>query len=162
MITDNEGINLIKNFEGFSPKWYKDANGESIGYGHFRLPGDNFQTVNIEQATALLNVDIKKAENIINKAIKIPINQNQFNALVSFAYNTGKGTSTLYDLINQKKPIETILQWWKTHYITSQNKIIPNLIKRRKTEAELFAKNQNNVTIGAALVATFFFPLFLN
>jgi GH24 family phage-related lysozyme (muramidase) len=46
MKTSETGINALKKFEGFSPTWIKDVNNLSIGYGHNKLPGDNFHQVN--------------------------------------------------------------------------------------------------------------------
>lgn len=147
MEISNNGIDNLKILEGFSPKWYPDANGESIGYGHFRLTGDNFMTVTMAEANDLLLKDIKKFEKIINSVIKVAISQNQFDALVIFCYNTGVGKSALYDLINQKADIETILKWWVSHYTTSKGKTLPALIKRRAIEANMFA---NGATMDAA------------
>ena len=123
MVTDQNGINFLIGLEspkGYSPTWYPDAGSKSIGFGHLYVPGvDNFDVITEEQAYELLRQDLKIAEKKINNAIKVPLNQNQFNALVSFAYNTGRKTSDLYGLINANKGPEAIGKWWKANYVTS-------------------------------------------
>jgi lysozyme len=142
MVTDKEGIKFLINLEapnGFSPTWYIDGNSKSIGYGHLYVPGvDNFDQVNAEEAMNLLVQDLKIAEKKINDAIQVPLNQNQFNALVSFAYNTGRKTSDLYNLINNKSSTENIGNWWTSHYLTSNGVFLSGLKKRRLIEFNLF------------------------
>lgn len=157
MKTSETGINALKKFEGFSSKWIKDVNNLSIGYGHNKLPGDNFTTLTEAQATELLKKDLIKFESIINKVIKVPLTQNQFDALIMFVYNTGRNESTLYNLINQKADIESIIKFWNEHYITADGETLPGLIKRRAYESALFASgavdHTNNVYIpGIALL----------
>jgi GH24 family phage-related lysozyme (muramidase) len=146
MKTSQSGIDAIKKFEGFTPTWVKDVNNVSIGYGHNKLSGDNFTKLTEAEATELLKKDLIKFENIINRVIKIQLNQNQFDALVMFVYNTGRGESILYDLINQKADIESIIKFWNEHYITADGKVLPGLIKRRAYESALFASHTNDTT----------------
>jgi lysozyme len=146
MNTSETGISALKKFEGFISTWTKDVNNLSIGYGHNKLPGDNFTRLTESQASELLKKDLAKFEQIINDVIKIPINQNQFDALILFVYNTGKKKSDLYDLINNKSDIETIIQWWNQHYISANGEILPGLIKRRAYESALFASGAPGVT----------------
>lgn len=146
MKTSQVGIDQLKKFEGFSPVWIPDVNNLSIGYGHNKLPNDNFTKLTEAEASELLKKDLVKFENIINKAIKINLTQNQFDALIMFAYNTGRQSSTLYDLINQKADIESIIKWWNEHYITADGKVLPGLIKRRAYESALFASGQSDPT----------------
>ena len=146
MKTSQTGIDSLKKFEGFSSTWIKDVNNVSIGYGHNKLPGDNFTKITEAEASELLKKDLIKFEAIVNSAIKINLTQNQFDALVMFCYNTGRGKSTLYDLINQKADIETIVKWWNEHYISADGKTLPGLIKRRAYESALFASGQIDST----------------
>lgn len=146
MKTSETGISALKKFEGFSPTWIKDVNNLSIGYGHNKLPGDNFTSLTENQATELLKKDLLKFEKIINEVITIDLNQNQFDALILFVYNTGKRKSDLYNLINNKADIETIVKWWNEHYISANGKILQGLIKRRAYESALFASGAPGVT----------------
>jgi lysozyme len=141
-----ESLKILETGGKYYSTWYKDANGYSIGYGHFKLPGDNFDNINQSFAEQLLKNDLLKFENIINKAIKIELNQNQFDALVIFAYNTGRSSSDLYTMINNKVDIELIIRWWNTHYLKSEGTILPGLIKRRAFESTLYATDQPGST----------------
>jgi len=159
MVTDQNGIAFLTSLEspnGFSPTWYPDAGSKSIGFGHLYVPGvDNFDVITEEQAYELLRQDLKIAEKKINDAIKVPLNQNQFNALVSFAYNTGRKTSNLYGLINAKKDITTIGNWWQNNYVTSNGIYLPGLKKRRFLEFQLFSKPDSNVIASDSKIIAF-------
>ena len=67
----------------------------------------------------------------------IELNQNQFDALVSHAYNTG-GSETLFELINSQSSSIKICHWIENTYITSGGNLILGLVKRRQIEADLF------------------------
>jgi len=100
----SKAAELIKGFEGFSPKAYLCPAGvPTIGYGHTGnvRPED---TVTQTEADALLEKDLEKFEAGVRKLVKVPLNDNQFAALVSFAYNVGLGnlgTSTLLKQLNE-------------------------------------------------------------
>ena len=73
------------------------------------------------------------------KNIKVILNQNQFDALVSFCWNCGS-SEALFRLINQKATDAIIYDWWINHYVTGGGKLLPGLLKRRRKEADLFIK----------------------
>jgi lysozyme len=146
MQTSQTGIDALKKFEGFSPTWIKDVNNVSIGYGHNKLPNDNFNRLTEAEATELLKKDLNKFEAIINRVIKVPLTQNQFDALIMFVYNTGRTETTLYNLINQKADIESIIKFWNEHYITADGKTLSGLIKRRAYESALFSSGSIDQT----------------
>lgn len=161
MITGNKGIELIKGFEslhdgdltviGLQPKmdpvgiWtegygraMRDKNGSFIrGEANKMLAYANISIHNEAEAIAALQSDLKVYENIVMQKIKIPISQNNFDALVSYTYNTG-GSDNLFKLINQKATSTDIRRWFQTHYITGGGKELPGLVRRRKAEANLF------------------------
>jgi lysozyme len=144
MKTKSEGIKLIKFFEGCRLSAYKCPAGiPTIGYGNtFYKDGKKVaigDKITQQQAEELLADLLPKYEAIVNKNVKVPVNQNQFDALVSFTWNTG-GSQTLFKMINDKKDINTIAQWLKTHYTTGGGKVLQGLINRRNAEAELFKK----------------------
>ena len=107
-LTD-EGVKLLKKFEGFSATVYKDIAGlPTIGYGHLIRPGETFTRITEAQADALLRQDVNAAEAGVQRALKpetlAKLSPNQYNALVSLAYNIGTGAfakSTLVKLLNQ-------------------------------------------------------------
>ena len=138
MKTSKNGIELIKCFESFSSKACKCLATEkyyTIGYGHYGVDVKENQTITKEQAEELLQKDLEKFEEKVNKYNNVyNFNQNQFDALVSFCYNVGnidqltaKGTRTI------KEISEKILAYNK-----SGGKVINGLTNRRKKEQELF------------------------
>lgn len=90
-----EGLNLIKRFEGFEPKIYLDAAGlQTIGYGHLLRKGEAEMFTNgisREAGEALLIKDVQVAERAVMRLIRIPLTDGQFDALVSFTFNLGSG-----------------------------------------------------------------------
>ncbi|MDR6461905.1 lysozyme [Chryseobacterium sediminis] len=143
MKTSQKGINLIVSFEGFSAKPYLDSAGiPTIGYGNTYYPGGKKVTmkdpaITKEQGVEIFAEVLPTYENIVNSKVKIVLNQNQFDALVSYAYNTG-GSATLFSLINKRATDLEIKDWFTKRYITAGGKVLNGLIRRRKVEADLF------------------------
>ncbi len=141
MKTSPKGINLIKEFEGLRLSAYLcPANIWTIGYGITQINGNSIQegdNISQEEAETLLIYEIQRFEAIVLNRLEVPVNQNQFDALVSHTFNTG-GSDTLFELINNNAPRDEIRQWMMNSYITSNGIILKGLIKRRKIEAELF------------------------
>ena len=135
MRTSQNGINLIKQFEGCRLKAYKCAAGvPTIGYGH--TAGVYMgQTITQTQAESFLKDDLLKYEKLVLKYnSKYNWNQNEFDALVSFCYNIGsidgltaKGTRTKKEIANK------ILAYNKAN-----GKVLAGLNQRRKKENTLF------------------------
>ena len=145
MKTSQIGIDLIKHFEGFKSKPYLcPAKIPTIGYGStFYKNGKKVtlkdKPINEEEAEDLLKLILKSFELIVLKKIKVPLKQNQFDALVSHTYNTG-GSDTLFKLINQNAPDDQIRKWFTTKYITGGGKRLQGLVNRRNAEANLYFK----------------------
>jgi lysozyme len=142
MKTSIKGINLIKKYESLSLQAYKCPAGKwTIGFGNTTWEDGKAvkegQVITIERADKLLIYAVGKFEELLNKKIKVELNQNQFDALVCYTFNTG-GSLTLFNLINNKEREFEIRDWWITKYITANGKVLPGLIKRRKEEVNLF------------------------
>ena len=140
MRVSENGLNLIISFEGFCPKATKAVKTEkyyTIGYGHYGKDVDEKQTITKEEALSLLKKDMKRFETKVMKYNNCyNFTQNEFDALVSFAYNVGnidqltaKGTRT-------KKEIADAMLL----YIKSGGNVLNGLRKRRIRERELFLK----------------------
>lgn len=85
-----EGLGLIKRFEGFSSTVYICPAGyPTIGYGHLVRDNEKFETISQEAAEALLRIDVESAEHAVLRLIDIPLTDGQFDALVSFTFNLG-------------------------------------------------------------------------
>ena len=91
MKISQEGIDqLIKSYEGLSLKPYFCPAGKlTIGYGHVMLKGEKIEPITLQQAEQLLLNDLSKFNQAVNDLVKVPINQSQFDALVSLCYNIG-------------------------------------------------------------------------
>ena len=139
------GIDLIKEFESCSLVPYKDVVGVwTIGYGHTRGVNSKTKPITKEKAEELLRNDISEFEAYVNNKQYVPqnLNQNQFDALVSFAFNLGPrnlkelctanfepGEKTVNDIANEI-----------TLYNKAGGKVCNGLVNRRKKEKELFKK----------------------
>ena len=143
MQVGKNGIDLIKKFEGLRLESYKCPAGLwTIGYGNTMwengIKVKENQVIDIKRAEKLLTYWVNKYADRIN----LKVNQNQFDALVSFAYNIGIGNfdlSTLKKKIieNQNDPAikDEFMKW-----VSSKGKQLPGLIKRREAEANLYFK----------------------
>lgn len=147
MKTSKNGLEFIKRWEGCVLHQYICPAGKpTIGIGHVVLPGEKFPTVLTEQeALDLLDKDVMRFEEAIEKNIKVGLNQNQFDALVSFTFNVGTGGvigSGLQRELNAGKydavPGE-MLKWCK-FVQNGVKKVNVGLQNRRKAEGELFMK----------------------
>lgn len=145
MTVSQKGIDLIKSFEGLSLKSYDDGGGVwTIGYGSTMWTDGTKvkegQSVGIEGAEKLLTWEINNKAKIVDQLIKSKINQNQFDALVSFAYNLGIGSlqkSTLLKLVNinpNDYGIRNEFMKWVSKGTTFEK----GLTRRRKAEADLY------------------------
>lgn len=142
MTTGQKGIALIKKWEACKLDAYICPAGKvTIGWGNtFYEDGSKvkmWDKITQERADQLFQNVVTKFERIVTKNVKVPITQNQFDALVSHTWNTG-GSSTLFELINRKAGEKYIRDWFETKYITSNGKVLKGLVSRRKEEANLY------------------------
>lgn len=149
MLVSKECINIIKEFEGFSPTVYLDSVGvPTLGYGMTGVEIKGLTRVTEPQASDMLAklLNVKYAPPISNdlNIRKVVLKQNEFDALVSMAYNIGVYgllNSTLYKNIckgvRDKATITANFQMWDM----AGGKVEPGLLRRRTEEAELFLKD---------------------
>jgi len=147
MKASNKAYILIKAFEGLRLTAYKCPAGVlTIGWGHTKTV-ERGMTVNKEYAEILLTNDIAEFEDAINKLVKVTINQNQFDALVSFVFNVGTENfknSTLLKKINAKDftgAAKEFLRWNKARK-NGTLVVMQGLQRRREMEKDLF-ENEN-------------------
>ncbi len=139
MKTSNKGIDLIKKYEGFRAKAYKcPADVWTIGYGH-TLNVKSTDVIDKAQAEAFLRQDVEFAEKEVNKH-NLNINQNQFDALVSFVFNLGIGNFARSTLLRKIKsnPNDPNIRKEFERWIYAGGKVLNGLVRRRKEEAELY------------------------
>ncbi|MFW1858743.1 lysozyme [Acinetobacter defluvii] len=142
--TSKVGINLICSFEGLELKAYDDGVGVwTIGYGTTVINGVKVKkgdTCTEAQAKSYIASDLKEFEAAVNK-FTVPLNQNQFDALVSLAYNIGTGAfadSTLLKKLNagDYKGAAAQFDVWNK----AGGKRMQGLVNRRTVERKLFEK----------------------
>ena len=140
MNISQKGIDLIKKFEGCRLTAYRcPANILTIGYGHTGSDVVTGQKITQEQAEKLLKSDLLVHCNNVSRLVKVPLTQNQFDALVSFEFNVGYGnfaSSTMLKLLNQKKYREAAAQF--DRWVYANRKVLAGLVKRRAAEKALF------------------------
>jgi|TARA_R100000654_G_scaffold45513_1_gene71641 lysozyme len=139
MKISEEGVSLIKNYEGCRLEAYQDSVGIwTIGYGVIKGVKEGDQ-INQEEADHLLKEELPEYEGYINDMIKVPLEQCQFDALVCWVYNLGPNNlkdSTLLKVLNEKNyedVPEQIKRWNKAGGV-----VLAGLVKRRAAEADLF------------------------
>ena len=144
-VTD-EGIALIKFYEGFQPKPYLDPVGiSSIGYGHVIQPGETFAEITEEQATDLMMADIQLKKRWIAYYIHRLLNDNQYSALMSLVYNLGVTplTKTLGRSLNAGDFFGASNEFprWVYGREDGEERVLPGLVARRAAERQLFLKS---------------------
>lgn len=144
--TSNKGLNLIKKYEGLKLKPYLcPARVSTIGYGATyyedgRKVALTDKSITKERAEQLLAFQLRNYENAVNRYVLKEINQNQFDALVSFCFNLGIGAlqkSTLLKKINKNPKDKTI----RTEFLKwsfAGGKQLKGLINRRTEESNLY------------------------
>lgn len=146
----DKGLQLIAGFEGLSLRLYNDPVGHcTIGYGHLvhrgpingSEPAEFRRGITEARALELLRSDAGDAESAVDRSVQVPLNQNQFDALVSFVYNVGAGalqTSTLLRLLNggdyAAVPAQ-LARWTKASGVE-----LPGLVRRRQAEGQLWSQ----------------------
>lgn len=146
--TGSAGLALIKHFEGFFPKpYYCPAKVLTIGYGHTNLSGFPPKvvmgmTINERDASDLLaGVLARVYEPAVRKHVKVDLNQNQFDALVSFTYNCGAGALAQSSALRHVNAynfsrVPAALALWNK----GGGRVLAGLVRRRKSEGELFMR----------------------
>ncbi|GIO57933.1 glycoside hydrolase family protein [Paenibacillus cineris] len=132
------GINLIKSFEGCRLTAYKPVPTETywtIGWGHYGPDVRQGMTITQVDADRMLITDLAKYEAPVNAlSIAGQLNQNQFDALVSFCYNCGEGNLRKLCLGRTVGQIAASI----TQYNKAGGNVLKGLERRRKSEQELF------------------------
>lgn len=139
MKTSQTGIDLIKSFEGLSLTAIRLMGEEyyTIGYGHYGKEVKAGQKITKEEAETLLKADLEKFEEWVNTIPNFELNQNQFDALVSFTYNLGPGN--LQRLCKGRTADE--IPNHMTAYVNSGSDIFrEGLLRRRVAERELYLR----------------------
>ena len=141
----NDGLDFIARWEGFRPTAYNDAaNHATIGFGHLLHHGpvtaaDRKLHLTMAQGLKLFRKDLRRYEDAVNRYVKVPITQAQFDALASFAFNVGiiglRDSTLLRHLNNERRmpAADEFLKWNK-----AGGRVLEGLTRRRQAERKMF------------------------
>lgn len=144
------GARFIAGFEGFRARLYDDAAGHAtIGYGHLvhhgpcngSEPAEFRRGISRERALELLHADAERAVEAVRRGVKVPLSQEQFDALVSFVFNVGGGgfaRSTLLRELNARNYDAVVPQL--ARWVKAGGQTLAGLVRRRAAEGRLFAE----------------------
>jgi lysozyme len=154
MKISEKGKKLLAEWEGFETRVYKDSAGlPTIGVGHLLTQDErssgkiiiNGQTVRYsngitkQQVYDLLDQDLNRFEDVVNQRVTVPLEQSQFDALVSFSFNVGVGAfknSTLLKRLNAGDYADVPNQLGR--WVHSGGRVVQGLINRREHEIQLW------------------------
>lgn len=154
-ISDN-GLALIKKFEGCSLTAYADVGGVwTVGWGQTGPDITEGLTITQTQADAWLEKTVNRFADGVSECLKVAVTQNQFDALVSLAYNIGLAafkSSTLLKLLNDRADVSVVasefIKWNKVN-----GKPIEGLSRRREAERQLFLTKHLHPLLASSIVA---------
>ncbi|AKU44045.1 lysozyme [Citrobacter phage Michonne] len=147
MQLSSKGLEAIKFFEGLRLEAYKDSAGiPTIGYGTIRINGRPVtmgMKITAEQAEQYLLADVENYVGAVNRAIKVPTTQNEFDALVVETYNIGIDAmqdSTFIKRHNagNKVGCAEAMQWWNKVTVNGKKVTSKGLQNRRGMEAKIY------------------------
>lgn len=145
MKTSKTGLDLIKTFEGCRLKAYKcPADVWTIGYGHTGSDVKQGMVITQAEADRLLQQDLERFEkNVMKFANKYHWTQNEFDALISFAFNVG----SIDQLVSNGNRTKAQIAEAITKYNKAGGKVLAGLVRRRKAEQELFLVDVKKITV---------------
>jgi lysozyme len=144
MTTSSKCLDLIKRFEGCKLEAYRDQGGVlTIGYGHTGTDVHGGQLISQVEADALFAVDVARFAQGVQRLITVPVQQYQFDALVSFAFNLGLvalSGSTLLKLLNYGDYNAAADEFVKWDHVGGIE--VAGLLRRRESEQAMFQGRQ--------------------
>lgn len=150
MKINEKGLEIIKRYEGFRANAYKCPAGKwTIGFGH-TLGVKKGDFIRREDAEKLLRKDLVRYEKMvsqINEKGKYNFNENEFSALVSFAFNIGNVKTVTANGTRSKKEITAAMLKYRCATVNGKKIVLAGLEKRRKEEVALFNTPVNNQNV---------------
>ena len=132
---------MTRSFEGLRLEAYQDSAGIwTIGYGHTGPEVHRGQCIDEAEAEALLRSDLASALECVRRAVRVELEQHEFDALVDFCFNVGRGNllgSSLLRYVNRGEVDSAAMQFGL--WVHAGGKVVPGLVRRRAAEAALFA-----------------------
>ncbi|MEM9938123.1 MAG: lysozyme [Pseudomonadota bacterium] len=146
MRTSQAGLDVIKAFEGFRPSYHELPDGRwIIGYGHVRANREGVRVSQTEAEAILREYDLPPIERLVTDTLLAPLNQNEFDALVSFAFNIGPKAFLRCDVVTllnagNRLSAASAMDRWRRARIGGRIQIVDALVRRRAAEKALFLK----------------------
>ena len=143
MNISQEGLSLIKKFEGCKLESYKCAAGVwTIGFGSTSGVEEGME-ISQERADMLLLEDVEVFEEAVNNLVEVDLEQNQFDALVAWTFNLGSTNlknSTLLKVLNDKnyEGVPEQIKRWNKATVDGERQVLEGLVRRREAESLLF------------------------
>lgn len=137
------GLNLIKGFEGFRRRSEAlSGGGWIVGFGHTKSAREGVE-VTEREAEYLLRYDLQDVESMVSSAVHAPLNQNEFDALVSFAWNVGRENFHVSDVLKYVNGGEMLaaaesFNAWRKARVDGRLIVVDALVRRRAAEKHLF------------------------
>lgn len=143
MRVSRHGIEFIASFEGFVDHPYRDSGGVwTIGYGHTGPGVSSMGKITHERGLDLLAGDVRGAEAAVN-ALRLTLNQNQYDAIASAAFNCGPGTLGPHRSLGKalrQNGMAGVPAALALYTRDARGNVLAGLVRRRRAEGELFAK----------------------
>ena len=144
-----ELIDLVREVEGFRSKAYRCPAGVwTIGYGHTENVHEG-DIITVDAALCVLHSDLRAIAKDVKKAVKVPLDDWQLSALISFTFNVGIGAlrrSTLLIMLNNRDytdvPEQLVL--WNKATVKGKKIVLPGLVTRRAKEVNLWLHSQKS------------------
>lgn len=159
MRTSTSGLELIKSFEGFRARATQLSNGIwTIGYGHTKAAKAGLRITPEDGEAVLRDYDLPRFEKAISDLVMAPLNQNEFDALVSFVFNIGGRSfaeSRVLSLLNAGEPLAAAdaMSAWRKAFLNGNLIVVDALVRRRAAEVALFLNSPSgNPAASSALV----------
>lgn len=157
MRVSQKGIDLIKRFEGLRLTAYKCSAGvDTIGYGHTGPDVKPGLKITEEEAEKLLWNDTESAQQTVSSFVNIKLNQNEYDALVSFTFNVGPTAfvnSTLLKLLNHGADRKVVAGEFGRWVKAGGDEAVPGLVRRREEEKKLFLEKIKHPLLAKSLLA---------
>lgn len=157
MRVSQKGIDLIKKFEGIRLAAYICPAGVlTIGYGHTGPDVKSGMRITEEQAEKLLWADTESAQQTVSSFVNVKLNQNEYDALVSFTFNVGPTAfvnSTLLRLLNHGAERKVVAGEFGRWVKAGNDKPVPGLVRRREEEKKLFLEKSKHPLLSRSILA---------
>ena len=147
MRTSKTGLELIKSFEGFRSRAVQLPDGRwTIGYAHTKTARENLRITPADAESVLREYELPPVELAVSSAVLAPLNQNEFDALVSFVFNIGESaflSSKTLTYLNSGQPLSAVdaMSNWRKASVNGRLIVVDALVRRRVMEQALFLKH---------------------